>query len=117
MDARRCVLRLVFRAQEVEHGFDRVEGAERHFHEHCVPVSHGAVPQAWKLKGFQWAPFMGLVGDEISIRVPERLKSERLPLVITHATDDIYWIKVGGGIQNGPLLVRRDVNLRLLHDL
>ena len=59
------VLRLVFRTQEIESGFDRIKGTERYFHEHRVPVSHGTIPQARKLEGFQRTPLMGLTGDKI----------------------------------------------------
>lgn len=41
------------RLQEVINRFNRVEGADRHFHEDRVPVRHRAIPQAGQFQGFQ----------------------------------------------------------------
>ena len=47
------VLWLVFRAQQIEHYLDRIEGTDRYLHEDRIPVSHGAVPQSRVFKSFQ----------------------------------------------------------------
>ena len=52
--------RLMLGAEQVVDGLDGVEGGQGNFNENGVPVTHGAVPQSWKLKGFQFTSVLGL---------------------------------------------------------
>lgn len=82
------------RSKKVKDNLHRIECSERNLNKECVPVAHGAVPEAWKLEGLEFASLIALRADEACILVNILKKIEALSLVIVEAAYDIYRVEV-----------------------
>ena len=114
-DLKRLVL--VCRTEEVEDNLNRVECLERNLYEEGVPVAHGSVPQAWKLKCLELAALIALRADEACILIDILEEVEALALVVVEAADDVDRVEVGCRSECLTCMVVRHVDLYALENL
>ena len=62
--------------EQVEDGLDRIEGDQRHLHEHRIPVTHRAVPETWQFLGLQRTALVALSADKAGLRINKALQVE-----------------------------------------
>ena len=105
------VFLLVSGTQEVVHGLDRIEGRGWNFHKDCVPLAHGAVPQAGELEGTQVAAIEGFLADEAGVMVHVVGQMVGLTVGAAQVAHKVHGVEVGGLLHHFFILGFGEVNL------
>ncbi len=86
---------LVLVAEEVVDRLYGVEGGEGNLNEDGVPVTHGTIPEAGELEGFQLLATLGLRRDETGGLIDEIGQVESVTLVVLHGADQVDGVEMG----------------------
>ena len=98
--------------QEIENCLHRAECREGDLDKDGVPVTHGAVPEAWEFQGQELSSVLRFCGDKTRVRVDKGIQVKGISAIVPQAANEVDWIEVGGRLPQQELLARVPIHLR-----
>ena len=85
---------LVFGPKQIVYRFYGIKCRQWNLYKYCIPVAHGAIPQARKFQSFQLFAVFALRTDKSSIMVNEIGQMESIATIVSDATNEVDRIEV-----------------------